>query len=241
MKSRRRIGVLGGVRSGVVEECPESKSGLPRRSTGRTKDKCVLESDVRTSSNCKTVLFDRSDTRVHGIQREKRASTRASRTYICRRGGGISQGDGEEEGRKKEMVVTEKERGGGRAVLWALYKLSYAEGEVPRRSTSSPSLGFGVPPFKCPSDAVARTRFAVIVPILFSSLVLNISPKSPEEYQCACMRDVTHSRLASFQFIPDRPPHLFSFRPWVILLVWWVGQPPSSCALASSSGSYLEN
>lgn len=91
-------GLLGGVRSGVVEKCPESKSGLPRRSTGRTKDKCVLESDVRTSSNCKTVLFDSSDTRAHGIRREKRASTRAPRTYICRRGGEISQATAKKEG-----------------------------------------------------------------------------------------------------------------------------------------------
>lgn len=95
-------GVPGGVRSGVVEECPERKSGLPRRSTGRTKDKCVLESDVRTSSNCKTVLFDPSDTRAHGIQREKRASTRAPRTYICRRGGEISQDDDERRGAGEE-------------------------------------------------------------------------------------------------------------------------------------------
>jgi len=122
-------GVPGGVRSGVVEECPESKSGLPCRSTGRTKDKCVLESDVRTSSNCKTVLFDPSDTRAYGgIQREKRASTRAPRTYICRQGGEISQDDNEE-GQKKMVTAEKGERARGgergeRPVSWVLYKLS---------------------------------------------------------------------------------------------------------------------
>lgn len=78
--------------SGVVEESVQRvKIGLPRWSTGRTKDKCVLESDVRTSSNCKTALFDLGDTRAHGIQGEKRASTRAPRAYICRQSGEISQ------------------------------------------------------------------------------------------------------------------------------------------------------
>lgn len=44
-----------------------------------------------------------------------------------------------------------------------------------------------VPPFKCPSDVVARTRFLVIVPALFSSLVL---PKSSEGFgrMYICMR-----------------------------------------------------
>jgi len=74
------------------------------KSGPRTKDKCALESDVRTSSNCKTVLFDPDDTRAHGIQREKRASTRVPRAYICRRGGGISQDDveGRAEGREED-------------------------------------------------------------------------------------------------------------------------------------------
>lgn len=64
--------------------------------------------------------------------RKGQARVRLARTSAAEVGE-ISQ-DGEEEGQKKEMVVTEKGGGGreeGDSVLWALYKLSYAEGEDP--------------------------------------------------------------------------------------------------------------
>lgn len=142
-ESRRRRERGEKKRSGVVEKYPESKGpGFLARSTGRTKDKCALESDVRTSSNCKTVLFDRSDTR--GPRDWKgggrgRAHACASRVHLPGRWGDLARrrrkGDGGEGERWRWLK--------GGLVSWVLYKLPRVDGDGEPRGSTSKSLFSG--------------------------------------------------------------------------------------------------
>lgn len=131
-----------GERSGVVEKRPESKNrasspGWPVEQRTSAPSRAMLEPRLIVRQSFFWSEWHAGPTGLKGRKGQKH--TRVPRAYICRRGGEISQDDGERGTREEERWRWLK-RG---PVSWVLYKLPRVDGDGEPRGSTSKSLFSG--------------------------------------------------------------------------------------------------
>lgn len=134
----------------------DPESGLPTRRSvvARQKTSAPLRTMLEPRLTVRQSFFDPYDTRAHRIyEREKRASTRVPRAYICRRGGG----------RFRKTATRKEEEGGRRGTRTK-------GGRRRRRATAERKASFYVGPIQTFLPKVTRPR-GFILKSLFSAML----------------------------------------------------------------------